>query len=276
MLIGGQSLEMIGINTSRGDDLRIGVIGLGSVGLAAYSTLKNHFEVFGYDIDGRGNWNEIIDCDAVVVCVSTNGAENGLLDMSNIDSVAHKLENSSFTGLMIVKSTLQPRTMDNISQKFPNLKVSYVPEFLREKDAEDWFRNPDRIVYSCDSIDEPILLECFKWVDQNVPRIKMSHMEAEFGKLAHNCFIATKVTFTCEIERICNLNSIDANKVMEVVWRDRRVMNPAHLTPYLGGFGGKCVPKDTLALSLEDPDKASILHKLHERGELESVKNRLD
>jgi len=63
---------------------------------------------------------------------------------------------------------------------------------------------------------------------------------------------------------------------MEVVWRDRRVMNPAHLTPYLGGFGGKCVPKDTLALSLEDPDKASILHKLHERGELESVKNRLD
>jgi len=276
MQTGGTLLEKHGIITSESDDMKLSIIGLGSVGSAAYSTLVRQFETVIYDIDGRGSWDNVLGSNVVLVCVSTNGSTNGSLDMSSIYSVMDRLAQSSYGGLIIVKSTVQPRTIDNIKKIHPNLRLSYVPEFLREKDAKDWFGNPDRIVYSCDESDESVLLECFRWVDIGVPRIKMSHLEAEFGKLAHNTYIATKVTFTCEIERICKLNSIDANKVMEVVWRDRRVNNPAHLTPYLGGFNGKCVPKDTLALVTEDPDKDSILHKLYERGEHNNVKNRLE
>ncbi len=256
--------------------MKLSIIGLGSVGSAAYHTLTEFFETAGYDIDGRGSWESVLDSNATLVCVSTDGNNDGLLDMSRINSVMGRLSHSNFNGLVIVKSTLQPRTINSIKEKYPNLRLSYVPEFLREKDAEEWFKEPDRIVYSCDESDESTLLECFNWVDADIPRIKMSHLEAEFGKLAHNTYIATKVTFTCEIERICTINSIDASKVMEVVWRDRRVNNPAHLTPYLGGFGGKCVPKDTLALAMEDPDLNSILHKLYERGEFSVVKERLE
>ena len=39
----------------------------------------------------------------------------------------------------------------------------------------------------------------------DVPRLRMSHLEAELGKLAHNAYIATKVTFTVEIERLENI-----------------------------------------------------------------------
>tara|TARA_B110000003_G_scaffold137159_1_gene138923 strand:+ start:3273 stop:4040 length:768 start_codon:yes stop_codon:yes gene_type:complete len=254
----------------------LGIIGLGSVGQAAQSTLNSHFGTVGYDIDGRGDWNNVLQTRCVFVCVSTNAAKNGILDMSNIYSVSEMLSNSDYPGLIIIKSTLQPRTIDRIKQRFPNLRVAYIPEFLREKDAHEWFKNPDRIVYSCDDLDEKELLDYFTWVSESIPRIRMSHLEAEFGKLAHNAYIATKVTFTCEIERICELNSIDANKVMEVVWRDRRVNNPAHLVPYLGGFSGKCVPKDTLALVAEDPDSNSMLHSLFERGEAENVRRRLE
>jgi UDPglucose 6-dehydrogenase len=147
---------------------------------------------------------------------------------------------------------------------------------LREKDALEWFQNPDRITYSCRPEDEELLLKCFNWVQSNVPRIPMSNIDAELGKLAHNAFIATKVTFTCEIERISKHFGANPELVMETVWRDRRINNPSHLTPNLGGYGGKCVPKDTASLASIDPDPESLLHHLKQRGSAESHKSRME
>ena len=254
--------------------LNVSIIGLGSVGNAAFTILQNYHSVTGYDIDGRGRWDDVIYSDAALVCVSTDAGGGGRLDMSNINSVAKRLSDDNYQGVMIVKSTLHPGTMDAIAIRHPKLKISYVPEFLREKDAIEWFSNPDRIVYSADEISAQITLDCFAWIPLEVPRIKMTHLEAEFGKLAHNAYIATKVTFTCEIERIANARGIDAHSIMEVVWTDRRVNNPAHLTPGLGGYSGKCVPKDTAALASEDSDPESLLHQLEKRGGAEAVSKR--
>lgn len=244
----------------------VGVIGLGSVGEAAFSTFSEHFHTVGFDIDGRGDWNEILASDLVVVCVPTNGTADKQLDVSSVLQVAEKLDADGFSGLMIVKSTLQPGTMDTINKQYPSLRIAYAPEFLREKDAFEWFKSPDRLVYSCSSGDEDTLLEYFTWINEDIPRIRMKHLEAELGKLAHNAYIATKVTFTVEIERLADHFGVDPRPVMETVWRDRRVMNPDHLTPRLGGFAGKCVPKDTAALAKLDPDPESLLHSLSKRG----------
>jgi nucleotide sugar dehydrogenase len=254
--------------------MKVSIIGLGSVGNAALINFGRHFPTTGYDIDGRGNWDEVIQSDVALVCVSTDAQSDGQLDMTNIYSVANRLSAVGYSGVMIVKSTLQPGTMDSIQINNPKLRVSYVPEFLREKDAVEWFGNPDRIIISANdrSIDDT--LACFSWVPNIVPRIQMTHLEAEFGKLAHNTFIALKVTYTCEIERIAESRGINAAAIMEVVWRDRRINNPAHLQPGLGGFNGKCVPKDTDALAFEDSDPNSIIHQLKTRGSETEVKNR--
>lgn len=254
--------------------MNVSIIGLGSVGNAAFTVLQEYHSVTGYDIDGRGHWKDVISSEVTLVCVSTDAGEKNRLDMSNINSVAKRLSDDEYQGVMIVKSTLQPGTMDSIAERHPNLKISYVPEFLREKDAVEWFANPDRIVYSADQQSEQSTLSCFDWVPSSVPRLKMAHLEAEFGKLAHNAYIATKVTFTCEIERIANARGIDAHAIMEAVWTDRRVNNPAHLTPGLGGYSGKCVPKDTAALASEDSDPESLLHQLEKRGGAEAVSKR--
>ena len=111
--------------------------------------------------------------------------------------------------------------------------------------------------------------------NEDIPRIRMKHLEAELGKLAHNAYIATKVTFTVEIERLADHFGVDPRPVMETVWRDRRVMNSAHLTPRLGGFAGKCVPKDTAALARLDPDPESLLHSLSKRGSDEIYSERM-
>ena len=254
----------------------VGVVGLGSVGQAALSTFSEHFHTVGFDIDGRGDWGEILASNLAVVCVPTNATNDAQLDVSHVMNVAEKLAADAFSGLMIVKSTLQPGTMDAINEMHPSLRVAYAPEFLREKDALEWFQAPDRLVYSCASPDEQMLLEYFSWIDESVPRIRMKHLEAELGKLAHNAYIATKVTFTMEIERIADLFGVDPGPIMETVWRDRRVMNPAHLTPRLGGFAGKCVPKDTAALANLDPDKESLLHMLPKRGSDDVYRKRMN
>ena len=253
----------------------VGVVGLGSVGEAAFSTFSTHFHTVGFDIDGRGDWNEILASNVAVVCVPTNATDDARLDVSHVMNVAEKLAADAFSGLMIVKSTLQPGTMDTINETYPSLRAAYAPEFLREKDALEWFQAPDRLVYSCASQDEQMLLEYFSWIDESIPRIRMKHLEAELGKLAHNAYIATKVTFTVEIERIADLFGVDPEPIMETVWRDRRVMNPAHLTPRLGGFTGKCVPKDTAALANLDSDKESLLHMLPKRGSDEVYRKRM-
>lgn len=244
----------------------VSVVGLGSVGEAAFSTFSKHFHTVGFDLDGRGDWNEILASNVAVVCVPTNATDDSQLDVTQVMDVAEKLVAGSYSGLMIVKSTLQPGTMDAINERHPSLRVAYVPEFLREKDALEWFQTPDRLVYSCSTEDEGMLLEYFSWIDEDIPKIRMTHLEAELGKLAHNAYIATKVTFTVEIERLADFFGVDPGPVMETVWRDRRVMNPAHLTPRLGGFAGKCVPKDTAALAKIDSDPESLLHLLSKRG----------
>jgi len=254
--------------------LKISIIGLGSVGKAAELGLTEFHEVSGYDIDGIGDWKEVLSSELVFVCVNTDAAEDSTLDMGNVIDVCSKLSEDEYSGLVVVKSTLHPGTMDKMESEYPSLRLTYMPEFLREKDAVEWFADPDRIVISGEQEDMEIALSCFDWVPESIPRLHMKHLEAELGKLAHNAYIATKVTFTCEIERIATELGVDPYPVMESVWTDRRVRNSAHLTPGLGGFDGKCVPKDTAALSSVDRDPDSILKILEERGSKDAVERR--
>lgn len=253
----------------------VGIVGLGSVGSAVSIGLQIHHDVVGYDIDGRGDWNEILRTKAVFICVPTDGLDSGELDTSIVRDVVSRLDHSNYSGLVIVKSTLHPGTMDRLSGEYPGRRLVYMPEFLREKDAVDWFQNPDRLIGAGNPLDVEDSLALFEWVPPQIPRLRMSFLDAELGKLAHNAYIATKVTFTNEIERIAIHLGADSKNVMESVWQDRRVNNSAHLTPGLGGFEGKCVPKDTRALSSVDPDCNSILHHLHERGSNDAIRQRL-
>ncbi len=254
--------------------MRLAIVGWGSVGKSAVQGLSPYHDVVGYDIDGRGDWSDVLSSEVSLVCVSTDAAADGKLDMSNVHDVAKRLATGGYEGLVIVKSTLQPGTMDRLEKSHPRLRLVYMPEFLREKDAVEWFANPDRLVVSGDDRDVEVALSCFEWVPESIRRIRMKHLEAELGKLAHNAYIATKVTFTCEIERICHSKGANPIPVMETVWTDRRVNNHSHLTPGLGGFDGKCVPKDTAALACEDEDTGSLIKVLHSRGSKGEVSKR--
>ncbi|NLB01677.1 MAG: UDP-glucose/GDP-mannose dehydrogenase family protein [Methanomicrobiales archaeon] len=227
---------------------RIGVIGLGSVGKALKHALSFYHPCTGYDILGEYSWDDVLDTSAVFICVPTPEGGDGRLDCSIVESVLSKLSASRYAGIVVIKSTIGVGFMDEAVTEYPDLRLVYMPEFLRERSNFTWFVNPDRLVFSGNEEDVEEVLQYFTWVEDDVPVLRMTHREAELGKLAHNAYIALKVSFTNEIEQISHERSADPAHVMSVIWADRRVLSREHLRPGFGAYAGKCVPKDTREL----------------------------
>lgn len=231
--------------------LIIGIIGLGAVGSAIKHALDYYHSCIGYDIDGRGIFFELMNTKMVFICVSTPGTKCGVLDCDAVYDVLKHLSDAQYSGICVIKSTVNVGFTDEAETSFPNLKIVYMPEFLREKSNFTWVVNPDRLVLSGTKYAIDQVLEAFRWVEglgTAVPILCMSHKEAELGKLAHNARIAVLVSFTNEVEQISKEHGADPNLVMSVIHADRRVKSTEHLMPSMGPYGGKCVPKDTRAL----------------------------
>ena len=79
-----------------------------------------------------------------------------------------------------------------------------------------------------------------------------SSTEAEIVKYTKNNFYALKVIFANQMHDICSAMGIEWSVIREIITapQDQPIGN-SHLEPLMGlnrGFGGKCLPKDTLAL----------------------------
>ena len=202
----------------------------------------------GYDIIGDYNWNHLLNCPIIFICVPTPSGKDGHLDCNVVESNLEKLNKDRYKGIVVIKSTLRAGFMDAASKRYPELKIVYMPEFLRENNSFTWSENPDRIVISGNNEDIDTVLRYFDWI-KDIPILKMNNIDAELGKLAHNAYIATKVSFTNTIELTSKACNADPINVMSVIWADRRVKDRSHLVPGLGGYSGKCIPKDTSELN---------------------------
>jgi UDPglucose 6-dehydrogenase len=229
--------------------VRVGVIGLGAVGKTLAHVLSWYHEVVPYDIKGDYDWEPILTTDLALVSVDTPLSPDGRLNCRNVDDVLNRLQEGGFGRPVAIRSTVKVGYMAQAVAAHPNLRLVYFPEFLRERSRLQWTVCPDRLVLAGDDRDVQAVLSVFKWVE-DAPTLRMSFSEAELGKLAHNAYIATKVSFTNEIERICQMYDADPEKVMQVVTVDRRVVSREHLRPNMGTYNGSCVPKDTHELMI--------------------------
>ena len=255
----------------------VGVIGLGSVGKALKAVMGYFYDVVGYDIIGEYDWNAILSCEAVFVCVQTPESIDGRLDCSHVSEVLGRLNEDLYNGIVVIKSTLRIGYMDIVIEKYPDLKMVYSPEFMSEKNAFIWTANPDRIVLSGKDEYMDYVESLYSWAG-GTKIIRTDYKSAEIGKLAHNAFIALKVTFTNTVETISDSQGANATDVMKIVYSDRRVGSSAHLEPYKGPYGGKCVPKDTAELINAFGEQAKLLKvadeindKLTETGSWEQM-----
>ena len=83
-------------------------------------------------------------------------------------------------------------------------------------------------------------------------RFHVSSTEAELVKYAKNNFYSLKVIFANQMFDICKAMGVEWGIVREIITAPQdQPIGDSHLEPLMGlmrGFGGKCLPKDTLAL----------------------------
>ena len=152
---------------------------------------------------------------------------------------------------MVIKSTVPPRTCEQLNNKFLSVSIVFNPEFLTEKNPVEDFKNQDRIILGGNT--EPVrqVAEIYSRAYPHVPIKTCGLTEAEMVKYFANCFLATKVSFANEMYQICEKLKIDYNIIKNLATLDKRLGSSHWSVPGLDqhlGFGGSCFPKDINAL----------------------------
>jgi len=237
----------------------ISVIGLGFVG----GSMKKSFEIKGESVIGYDKYKE--NTDSFEDCLKSNIAFLALptiydedkmtYDKSAIHEVCGDLEKNNYQGIVVIKSTVEPTTTDELAKKY-NLKFVHNPEFLTAATAFEDFHNQTHIVLgkSKNVKDEEIdVLENF--YKKNYPDAEISRCtctESESMKSFVNCFYSVKIQFFNELYLLCQKMGCNYDNVKDLMLKNNWI-NPMHTdVPGPDGklsYGGYCFPKDTNALA---------------------------
>lgn len=236
---------------------KIGIIGWGVVGGAVgegFKTKKeNKVRWYGKD-DGSHTPEEVIkESDFLFVCVPTPMfSDHSGIDLSIVkevvDFVAPKIKGTD--KVLTIKSTVVPGTTASFKKKYPGVNFAMNPEFLTEANALGDFLKPDRTVIGAFSQSVSARLAGL-YQDLYGPGSKIFLTDpttAEMVKYMSNALLATKVIFANEMYDLCTALGIKYEEVKAMVTADARI-GPTHLdVTTIRGFGGKCFPKDMVAL----------------------------
>lgn len=232
---------------------KIGIVGYGFVGQAVEYGFSNH-EVHIYD--KYKNFESLADVvdksDYIFVCLPTpiKADETGI-DLSimneNIKDVAQLTKGTD--KIIIIKSTIIPGTTTSYEKKYPQNLFCFNPEFLREASFLQDFVNADRVVIGA-SKDQVLrrVSSLYQSVLPLCPIFLTDPTSAEMVKYMGNCYLASKVIFANEMSEICEKVGIKYEEVKKMVVADKRIEDSHLEVSTLKGFGGKCFPKDLLAL----------------------------
>lgn len=239
--------------------MKIGVVGLGVVGRAVYDGLGQLGHVMSYyDIaDHSTSIDSVMHTDILFVCVPTPTDGNGNCDIKNVFSVVRLLNANEYSGIIAIKSTVIPGTTQHLIDQYPELKICFVPEFLRERSAlSDFVGLHDVLIVGSnqEEVSQAVIV-----AHQTIPNsvCVVGPTEAEIAKYFNNVFNALRVTFANDMFELCNALGADYQQVFNAV-SCRKTIGRDYLrcSDTMRGFGGACLPKDTQAL-------ASLFNKLN-------------
>jgi UDPglucose 6-dehydrogenase len=231
----------------------IGIVGYGIVGQAVEYGFKGE-QIFIYD-----KYKDYLSLEEVCkksefifICVPTPILEDGSgIDLSiveeNVDQIAKYIEGTD--KIIIIKSTSVPGTTARLAKKYPNVNFAFNPEFLTEANFLEDFVNSDRCVIGAfDDLTSRRLVSLYKQHFPKMPIFQSDPTTAEMVKYMANCYLATKVIFANEMFDLCEKLGIKYEEVKKLTVADHRIFDSHLDVTTMRGFGGKCFPKDMMAL----------------------------
>lgn len=233
---------------------KIGIIGYGYVGQAvAYGFSNAELHIYDKYKDGFETLSQVVKkSEFIFICLPTpiREDESGI-DLSIIEDVVGKITKLTNTSnkIVIIKSTTIPGTTERLIKKYPKTLFAYNPEFLTEANYLQDFVNTDRTIIGASNDQVSLrVVALYRQQFTKTPIFQTDTTTAEMVKYMSNCFLATKVIFANEMYEICDKLGIKYEEAKKMMVADHRIYNSHLDITSSRGFGGKCFPKDLLAL----------------------------
>jgi UDPglucose 6-dehydrogenase len=201
----------------------------------------------------------LCNCDIIFICLPTDyDIIKKEYNKNEINSVFYELSELNYKGILLLKSTVEPKTTNKLSKLYPHLNIIHNPEFLTARTATHDFKNQKHIVLGItqehmqpESSYISYIKTFFKTYFEHSEISICSSNESESMKLFCNSFYATKIQYFTEIKLLCDKMTIEYTNVLELMLKNGWI-NPMHtMIPGPDGnlsFGGTCLPKDINAL----------------------------
>lgn len=261
--------------------MKIAVSGIGYVGLANACLLSKNNEVCLFDIsqkriDDINNYTSPIkdeyiekylntkpsslhaandrseafkDADFIIIATPTNyDDEKNYFDTSSVEENIAYIDKNFSSAVAVIKSTIPVGFTARMRSEYPNLKILFSPEFLREGKALYDNLFPSRIIVGDTSVEAKKFAELLKQgaEKKDIEVLFMQPTEAEAVKLFSNTYLALRVAYFNELDTYAELRGLDTASIIKGVSLDPRIgdfyNNPSF------GYGGYCLPKDTKQL----------------------------
>lgn len=267
-----------------GKKISIGVIGLGYVGLPlAILFAKKGFKVFGFDADvekikklnsKKSYIERIIDsdvafllkkgevssvfqnirnCDVIVICVPTPLKKNNIPDISFIkNTIASINKHLRINQILILESTSYPGTtreelVKKLDKKF-KIGVNFFIGFSSERINPGFNENS---IHKVPKVVSGYSKNCLKLVSKFYSLffntvVQASSLEiAEFSKLLENIYRSVNIGFINEMKLVADKMNLDIFEIIKIAKSKPFGFRPFHPGP---GIGGHCIPIDPLYL----------------------------
>src|SRR6266404_1823749 len=267
---------------------RVGVIGLGYVGLPlAVEFAHRGFKATGFEVDktkidainlGRSyigdvksstltelvsagkltataDFDELKNCDAIIICVPTPLRKTKEPDVSYILAAAGEVRKRLRRGqLIVLESTTYPGTTDEVLLPIfedtglrldEDFLLAFSPERVDPGNPRFQTHNIPKVVGGCtgDSTKATALL--YSRIVEEVHAVSSARV-AETAKLLENTFRAVNIGMANEMARLCYALGIDTWEVIKAAATKPFGFMPFYPGP---GIGGHCIPLDPHYLS---------------------------
>src|SRR6266699_1590541 len=273
--------KLIELITEKG--ATVGVIGLGYVGLPLVVEFAgNGFAAVGFEVDGDKadrinagesyigdvdsraikelvagkrlratlDFDDLRDCDAIIICVPTPLRKTKEPDISYIMAAAEQIKQRLRRGqLIILESTTYPGTTDEVLLPMfsetglkldEDFLLAFSPERVDPGNPQFQTHNIPKVVGGVTDDSTAAAAHLYSQIVQDVFAVSSARV-AEAAKLLENTFRAVNIGMANEMARLCYALNIDTWEVIRAAATKPFGFMPFYPGP---GIGGHCIPLD--------------------------------
>ena len=255
---------------------KIGMIGLGKLGLDCAEVFAEHYTTYGYDIEPRkSDTVKVVDTietlvnksDWIFIAVQTpheeeygGGVPSCHLEpkdfnydtvediLCDINAYATKEKN-----IVLISTVLPGTTRKRFDHLLDNHTLIYNPYLIAMGSTKWDMVNPEMLIIGSKEINNPRvdeLLNIYKPMMHNSPRAEIGTWEeAEGIKIFYNTYISAKIGIVNMIQDFAmKIGHMDSGVVAGALARSTmRLQSPQYMVPGMGDAGA-CHPRDNIAL----------------------------